>query len=504
MNRFLILLGVGAMALTMGEYAGAADRNKRPNVLFIAMDDMNDWVGCLGGHPQAKTPHIDALAKQGILFTNAHCAAPLCNPSRAAVFSGRQPFNTGIYNNGSSLKDVRSEVTLMPQAFKAAGYQTYGTGKLLHKGSKGLWDREFFPEQRWSPFSKDQVKYTEEELPSKGTSSPRHVIKSGPNGRETILPLNRMPSDRRPNKVDGESFDWGPFDIADSQMGDGQITDWANDCLREHRERSDDSPFFLAVGYYRPHIPLFAPSRYFMDYPEEKTILPPILENDRADLPETAKRWVSEAGTAGSHATVLKYGQHKAGVAAYLACVTFVDAQIGRLLETLHTTGQAANTIIVLWSDHGWHLGEKQHWGKWTGWERSTRVPLIFAMDPTKQTNLVVPNRRCSAPVSLIDMYPTLVEMCALPAVASLDGRSLVSLLKDPAQSTDRVVVTTFGEGNYSLRSARYRYIRYADGSEELYDHKNDPNEWINLANNPELAHIKRGMKQQLPKRMGG
>jgi len=388
---------------------------------------------------------------------------------------------------------------MMPQAFKAAGYRTYGTGKLLHSSSRGLWDEEFFPKQRWSPFVKDQVLYTEKELPTKGTSNPRHVIKSGPNGREYVLPLNRMPSDRRPNLIDGESFDWGAFDIEDGQMGDGQITDWVCDRLSQYRKSNASNPFFLAVGYYRPHIPLYAPSRYFKNYPEEETVLPPILKNDRADLPETAKLWVEEAGTAGKHATVLKYEQHKAAVAAYLACITFIDTQVGRLIEALNDTGQADNTIVVLWSDHGWHLGEKQHWGKWTGWERSTRVPLIFAAGRATTAKQVVPNRQCSAPVSLIDMYPTLVEMCNLPKVAGLDGQSLVGLLNDPSQSTGRVVVTTFGEGNYSLRNTRYRYIRYADGSEELYDHKNDPNEWKNRAEDPQLAHVKNAMKQELP-----
>ena len=161
-RKFLKTIGLGAAALTVGDYVAAAEKTNRPNVLFIAIDDMNDWMGCLEGHPQVKTPHIDALAKRGVLFTNAHCAAPLCNPSRAAVFSGRQPFNTGIYDNGSSLEEMRSKLTLLPQVFKSAGYQTYGTGKLLHKGSKGLWDQKFFPEQRWSPFEKDQVKYTKD------------------------------------------------------------------------------------------------------------------------------------------------------------------------------------------------------------------------------------------------------------------------------------------------------------------------------------------------------
>ncbi len=513
MNRrkFLKAIGLCAVALTIGDRVLAAPKNDRPNVLFIAIDDMNDWMGCLGGHPQVKTPFIDDLAKRGVLFTNAHCAAPLCNPSRAAVFSGRQPFNTGVYDNSSSLDSMKSELVLLPQAFQRNGYRTYGTGKLLHKGSKGLWDEEFFTEQRWSPFEGDQVKYTKAELPSKKTDNPRHVIEFGADGRKIVLPLNRMPSDRRPETTDGESFDWGPLDVRDDQMGDGQITDWAIDRLASHRKQNDASPFFLAVGYYRPHIPLFAPSQYFKGYPEEKIILPPIREDDLDDVSETAKKWAIEAVTAGSHATVLENDQHKAAVAAYLACVTFIDAQVGRLLKALGKSGCADNTVIVLWGDHGWHLGEKQHWGKWTGWERSTRVPLILAVGddvhrmgnkvthPTKLPKPFARNQECSAPVTLIDMYPTLMDICNIDEVTGLDGQSLAGLLADPSQPSDRIVVTTFGKGNYSLRGNRYRYIRYADGSEELYDHKRDPNEWKNRADDPELARVKRAMKRKLP-----
>jgi len=180
-------IGIGAAPLLQ-----AANKTKRPNVLFIAIDDLNDWVGCLGGHPQVKTPFIDTLARRGVLFTNAHCASPLCNPSRAAVFSGRQPFHTDIYDNSRNLRKMHPELELLPQVFKRAGYRTYGTGKLLHKGSKGLWDQEFFPEQRWSPFEKDQVKYTKDELPSKGTENPRHVIRFGADGREIVLPDQRQ------------------------------------------------------------------------------------------------------------------------------------------------------------------------------------------------------------------------------------------------------------------------------------------------------------------------
>ncbi|MCP4451420.1 MAG: sulfatase-like hydrolase/transferase, partial [Planctomycetes bacterium] len=225
---------------------------KRPNVLFIAIDDLNDWIGCMQGHPQARTPNMDRLAARGVLFTNAHCAAPACNPSRAAVFSGLMPQYTGVWSNRSGrIQARRPDTQYLPMAFARAGYKTFGTGKLLHSSSKIMFDEYFSREQRWSPLTRKAVAYTDEELPTKGTDNPRHVVKDS-RGQEIVLPLNRMPSDRKPKDRAGESFDWGPFDVPDSDFGDTQITDWAIDKIKQVRGK----PLFLAVGYYRPHIPL--------------------------------------------------------------------------------------------------------------------------------------------------------------------------------------------------------------------------------------------------------
>jgi arylsulfatase A-like enzyme len=465
----------------------------KPNVLFIAVDDLNDWLGCLGGHPQAKTPNMDRLAKRGMLFSNAHCAAPLCNPSRAAVFSGRQPFETGVFaNDEANIRKLHPDLPLIPQHFKAAGYRTFGTGKLLHSSSKGLFDDEFFPEQRWSPFDAKQVNYTDTELPSKGTANPRHVTTL--KGREIVLPLNRMPSDRAPDSPAGESFDWGPLDVDDADMGDGQVAMWAVERLAKQH----DQPFFLGVGFYRPHIPLFAPKKYFDLYDGVNIQLPEVKADDLDDLSEAARKIALEADTAGAHATVVKYNQWQAAVKAYLACVSFVDAQVGKLLDALDAGPNAANTVIMLWGDHGWHLGEKQHWGKWTGWERATHVPLIVA--PARNADASLPRgAKCAEPVSLLDLYPTLIELCALPSLDGLAGQSLVPLLKNPAQQTGRAVLTTFDKGNYSVTGARWHYIRYADGSEELYDRGTDPHEWTNLAAKPEHAAQKAALAKQLP-----
>ena len=466
----------------------------RPNVLFIAIDDLNDWVGFLDGHPQVKTPNMNRLAKRGVVFANAHCAAPLCCPSRAAVFSGQQPFRTGVYHNGPNIVKLCPDKVLLPQYFANHGYQTLGTGKLLHHGSPDLYDEYFRTEQRWSPLAgRQQVAYTPEELVTK-TTNPRHVVRFGPQNTEIILPLNGMPSDRNPSGPAGESFDWGPFDVQDDEMGDGKITTWAIDHLR----RTSDKPFFLAIGYYRPHIPLWAPRPYFDLYRGQSTIGPNVLENDLDDLNETGRRWALEPVTAGAHRTVVQHGQWKAAVTAYLACVSLVDAQIGRLLAELDSHSHADNTVIIMWSDHGWHLGEKQHWGKRTGWERSTRVPLVV-VPPRKDRSGYQAGATCGQPVSLVDLYPTLVDFCGLPPKGDLDGQSLRPLLRDPLKKT-KPVVTTFEHENYTVRSDRWRLICYQDGSEELYDHARDPNEWHNLAGNDRYDDVRRRLAQSLPK----
>lgn len=486
LRLFLVLAGCFPLLAT-----GA----QRPSVLFISIDDLNDWLGCLEGHPQAVTPNLDRLAKRGVLFTEAHCAAPLCKPSRTAVFSGRSPHQTGVYGNGDAdIRKRRPELVLLPKAFARAGYQTYGAGKLLHGNSRGLCQDELYPGQRWSPFAKGTVDYTKKELPSKGTDNPRHVIKNGPGGVDYVLPLNRMPSDRAPREKKGESFDWGPFDLPDSAFGDGEITDWAIERVRPKH----DKPFFMAVGYYRPHIPLFAPGRDFESYPEaSKITLPPYRADDLDDLGPVGKRWAREAVTAGSHKTTLEHEQWQEAVRAYLACVTFVDRQVGRILSELEKSPHAANTWIVVWGDHGWHLGEKQHWGKWTGWRRSTRVPLIV-VPPNRETRFAR-NKKCAEPVSLLDLYPTLLAACGLKAPHELAGTSLLPLLENPALQTKRRVLTSFDRGNYSVSGRSWHYIRYAKGEEELYHRADDPNEWNNLVKTGSHDKILAEMRACLP-----
>lgn len=484
---------VSALAL-LSALSTPLDAASPPHVLFIAIDDLNDWIGCLGGHPQALTPNLDRLAARGMLFTNAHCASPACQPSRATVFTGLMPDKTGVWSNESkSLAKLAPEAAKLPEPFASAGYRTLGTGKLLHDRASDAFADYFQVHQRWSPISHQQSEYTAEELPSKGGANPHHAV-TGSQGREVILPLNRMPSDRAPQRKAGESFDWGPWDVPDRDFGDTRITDWAIEQL----EATGEQPLFLAMGYYRPHIPLWAPKRFFERFKDAPAELPPVFENDLDDLSETAKQWAREPVTAGSHATVVKHDQWRKAVEAYLACTTYIDHEIGRVLDALNRSPAGENTIIVLWSDHGWHLGEKEHWGKWTGWERSTRVPLIIVPPKHRADDFAAAGSRCDQPVGLIDLFPTLAELCGVTPPEGLDGESLVPLLRDPEQKTGRRLITTFDPGNHSVRTERWRYLLYEDGSQELYDHHTDPHEWHNLAADPGYAEVIRELRGDL------
>ncbi|WP_246145791.1 sulfatase [Brevifollis gellanilyticus] len=449
----------------------------RPNVLFIAVDDLNDWIGCMKGHPQAQTPNMDRLAQRGVLFTNAHCAAPVCLASRTALLCGRHPDQTGVFSNwGKTQGKPPAKDLQLPVHLAAAGYETLGAGKIYHSNGPRYFDDYFETEQRWSPFTQKQASYTDAELPSKGSEHPKHIITGGPGARDWVLPLNGLPSERNADGREGESFDWGSVEVPDDEMGDTRITDWAMQKL----DTPHTKPLFLGVGYYRPHIPLFAPKQDFDALPPTKDIvLPETDANDLDDLGEVARQFALDPITAGTHELVVKHQQWREAVRAYLACVRFVDRQIGRLLTKLDASACADNTWIVLWSDHGWQLGDKQHWGKWTAWRQSTRMPLIIVPPRSQQA---VRGKVCAEPVSLVDLYPTLIELCDLPTKEGLSGVSLAPLISNPDLKTDRAVVTTIDPGNHALSTRDWRLIRYHNGDEELYDIAHDPHEHRNLA----------------------
>jgi len=459
---------------SMAMYPVVFAEPEQPNVLLISVDDLNNWVGYMKGHPQANTPNLDRLVKCGVAFTNAHCSTPLCQPSRTAVLTGFAATITGVYGNGGKFNHAAYK--MLPQYFADQGYATYGAGKIHHRKSitKAIFQINYLPEQRWSPFESGEVMYTRQELHSKATINPRHVITNGPAGERYVLPFNRMSSERSPNDRKGESFDWSPFDLPDEAFGDSKISTWAIEKLKTY---TADNPFFLTVGFYRPHIPLYAPKKYFDLYPLESIRLPESIPDDLEDIPAPGKKRALSAVTAGTHAHVMKYKQWKHSVRAYLASVSFIDHQVGRLLDCLDSSPHAGNTIVVFFSDHGWHLGEKQAWGKQSGWIHSTQVPLIVCA-PGKKTNVI-----CDEPVSLLDLYPTLTELAGLPS-QDLDGVSLADLIKNPKLNTNRVVKTFINSDDYVLSGKRWRYIRYGVGGEELYDIKNDPREYRNLAGN--------------------
>jgi len=432
----------------------------RPNVLFIAIDDQNGRLGHMGGHPVAKTPCLDALAKRGTTFLNAHCQSPLCNPSRTSLMVGVRPTTTGIYGLTPwfrALPEWKDRVTL-PQHFKAGGYRTYTTGKVYHgnAGSLAQRGREF---DVWGPSG------------GVGVKPPQKLIPPTLMGNHPLM-------------------DWGTFPHRDEDKGDYLITSWA---IEQLQNAPKDEPMFLTVGYALPHVPCYVTQKWFDLYPDDDSVLPEIRHNDRDDtprfswylhwqLPEPRLNWVEENN------------QWRNLVRSYLASTSFVDAQIGRLLEALKATGRYENTIVVVWGDNGYHLGEKLITGKNTLWDEGTRVPLVFAGPG------VTGGQRCLQPAELLDIYPTLVELCGLPERHDLEGLSLVPQLKDARAKRGRPAITSHNQGNHGIHSERYRYIRYADLAEEFYDVQQDPNEWTNLAGDDHYADRIAEHRKWLPK----
>lgn len=442
-----------ASAAMPGYFAAPRDRR---NVLFIAVDDLNDWIGCLGGHPQSKTPNLDRLASSGVNFTNAHCAAPLCNPSRAALMTGIRPSSSGVYQNNQPMRmsPVLAKAVTLPQHLMAAGYQAAGAGKIYHGA---------FPDPKsWQDYYPSQGPYQ-----SPDPVPPRR-------------PVNGIPNTGH--------FDWGPLDVPDSAMGDAKVTDW----IRDQLGKRPGKPFFLACGIYRPHLPWYVPRRYFEMFPEESIVLPEVNPNDLDDVPPAGRRMAKPDG---DHAKVIEYKQWRKAVQAYLACIAFADEQVGRVLDALEQGPNASDTSVVLWSDHGWHLGEKLHWRKFALWEEATHNVLMI-----RSPGVTKPGGRCQRTVNLLDVYPTLLQLCDAPARKDVQGRSLMPLLANPGAPWAYPTLTTYGKGNHSVRDERWRYIRYADGSEELYDRSSDPLEWKNLAGQADAGNVKEQLRRWLPK----
>lgn len=443
------------------ESVSAADHRSQPNVLFLAVDDMKDWVNCLGGYEgTVHTPNIDRLAKRGMLFRAAHCPSPKCAPSRAAIMTGLRPSTTGLYDNGHWWLPNLPDVVTIPMHFRRQGYRVVGAGKIFHHTSgnhpPNQWDdfqRLTFGEDPW--FRGVKLNYPW----SKHERYPQGFPFSGVKGL-------------------GHENDWGALKIADEEYDDALTTNYAVEFLETKQER----PFFLACGLFRPHLPWYVPQEYFDMYSLDEIVLPKVPDDDLHDLPPEGLKFAKSRR--GDFATIKNAKRWKHAVRAYLASISCADARLGRVLDALEKSPHAKNTIIVLWSDHGWHLGEKQHWHKTTLWEEATRVPLVIGA-PGFQPGV------CNHPVSLLDLYPTLNELAGFETDGSHDGISLVPLLRNPNTDWNRPAVIEFKRGNAAVRSERYRYIRYRDGGEELYDHQTDPHEWNNLANSKKHSSIK-------------
>ncbi|MDG1151242.1 MAG: sulfatase [Akkermansiaceae bacterium] len=448
---------------------------KQPNVLFLAVDDMNDWIGSLGATPRAITPNLDKLAARGVNFSNAHTPGVYCAPARAAIFSGQYASTTGCYRSSDYFTD-HPEIEGLPLSFSKAGYTTLGVGKLYHHmpGSIDVrgWD-EFYlrkPSQRTEGWSLDN--WTEE-MPFPDPF-PASVFNKGKEIKGGLfLEWAGLPNDK------------------EEEMADTIRVNWAVDQLG----KKHDKPFFLACGIYAPHFPNYCPQKYFDLYDRDKIELPPIKVDDLEDLPERMKR--AKMARSKIHKELEAKGAVKDAIHGYLSCMSYADAMMGRVLDALEKSPYADNTIVVLWSDHGYHHGEKYDWGKHTLWERTSNVPFIWAGPGVKKGAVT------DVTASLIDMYPTFVEMCGLPRPhQKLEGTSLASTLEKPAVAKDRDVYLPYmAPGEYAIINKDWRYITYGDDGEELYDLKSDPNEWNNLAENPKYEDTKRLLRKSAPKK---
>ncbi|WP_373495237.1 sulfatase [Aquiflexum sp.] len=434
-------------------------QEEKPNILLITIDDLNDWVGYLGGHPKVKTPNMDLLAAKGVAFTNAHVQSPLCNPSRTSILTGLRPTTTGIYGLGPWFRDLEpyKNLVTLPQYFEQNGYVTMTTGKTYHDAFPPKEDQRDGPEfTKWG---------------FHGGFFPRPEEPFVPNTGHPLV-------------------DWGVFPDEDSQQDDWKVADWA---IGQLKDVPGDKPFFLSVGFRHPHVPLYATQKWFDLYPEDEILLPETRADDRDDIPEFA--WYLHWNLPEPRLAWLQMNhQWKPKVRAYLASISFVDMLVGRLLDTLDKEGLAENTVVVLLSDHGYHLGTKDISGKNTLWHESTRVPYIFAGPGIREKG-----KESDAPVELLDLFPTLTDLAGLSPKQGIDGHSLMPILEDTEYKRSAPAICSHGPGNHVVVTEEWRFIQYADGSRELYNRKEDQHEWHNLAIIDGYAPVMEKLAEYLP-----
>ena len=439
---------------------------EKPNILFISIDDLNDWNEPLGGNNKVFTPYLKDFSRESVNFTKNYCTSPGCNPSRATMMTGIHTFNSGMYSNYQDWRKVPNlkDATTLPELFKENGYFTAGAGKIYHYS-------QVHPES-WNEY-----------FPSQTQNMPKNYIPKN-------APVN-MP----PFKYMYSAFDWDELPINDEQTGDFKSVDYISSFFKKEHNK----PFFLACGIYRPHLPWYVPKKYFDMYPLESIELPNLLENDTSDLGTRAKELISRGGN--YHKNVVDNGKWKEAIRGYMASISYADAMVGKLIENLNNSRYADNTIIVIWSDHGWQLGEKMHWRKFALWENVIRTLLMIKV-PKNIPSLPMGSsngNNVNSLTSLLDIYPTLVDLVGLKTYSKLDGNSLIPLLKNPKQSIDRDVITTYDFSDYSLRSKNWHYINYVDGSEELYNLEIDEEEWYNLAYDKDHISLIEDFRKKLP-----
>ncbi|TWU32643.1 Choline-sulfatase [Novipirellula artificiosorum] len=466
--------------LLMLSFTTLAAAESQPNVLFLAVDDMNDWIGCLETTPHAITPNIDRLAARGVNFTNAHTAGVFCAPSRAAIFSGQYASTTGCYETPNYFVG-HPEIEALQMSFAKGGYATFGAGKLFHHPEGAIDQRgwtEFFLRNQFQRESGWPLESWSSETPVP-QPFPASVYNQGQTFKAGLfLEWAGIPNDK------------------EEEMADTIRVNWAVKQLKQKH----DKPFFLACGLYSPHYPNYCPQKYFDLYDPAKIEMPPMKENDLEDLPpKTRKR--TEARKLFHHEKLVKMGAMADAIHGYLACISYADAMLGRVLDALESSPYADNTIVVLWSDHGYHHGEKGQWGKHTLWERTSNVPFIWAGPG------ITEGVKTDVTVSLIDIYPTLSEMCDLPTPHQpLEGESLAQALSNPSAATDRNVYLPYmTPGEYAIINRDWRYIRYGEDGEELYSLREDPNEWNNLVSDDQYADdkyadVKANLSRSAPK----
>lgn len=437
----------------------AQSSRARPDVLMIVVDDLNDWNALLDAESPIELPNLRRLAERGTLFTHAYCASPACNPSRVSALTGLRPSSTGVYGNKTDWRRAVGDRKTIMQRFMDAGYHVEGAGKIFHHHLDGAFHDT-------ASFDAFQPMRPQLYPPEK---------------------LNHAP------EYGSKNTDWGVWPPKVEDSIDHQTVSYCVDVLKHP---PGDQPLFLACGIYKPHSPFFAPEQY---HGQDADVTMPLLgDDDVSDLPKGAqklmksKRWFWQGMSELDHRLP---GSYRSFVESYAACARFADDQIGRVLDALDQSLRRDNTVIVLWSDHGFHLGEKEHIEKFALWEKSTHIPFIVV-----QPGVTRPGSVCATPIDLMCLYPTLLEQCGLPEDEQADGQSISRLLKDPESSAgERVALMTYLPGNHAVRSSRWRYIRYADGTEELYDHHADPHEWNNLAGDPQWQGVMDEHRRWLP-----